>query len=276
MQGIESSFATCSGITLHYYRRPGRGKRVLLIHGVSDDGSCWMPFLPSLPRDWDVLMPDLRGHGLSDAPDPKGAGGTWTAASMADEMTELCGKSKFTSPAIAGCSLGGAVALLTAALHPELPTALFLEDPVPFWNAPEPLPPDAGAGLYAWLASLKRKTGSDLLKEAESNDPSWKKAEFGPWIDSKHRMSDRVIGMAVDARLFPRSLRSVIPGIRCPLFLITADRAKGALCSDEDIAALKVLAPNTASLRVRNAGHSVRRGAPREYRRAFLSFFSGA
>jgi pimeloyl-ACP methyl ester carboxylesterase len=272
MKRIESSFAPCSGITLHYYRRPGAGKRVLLIHGVSDDGSCWMPFLPSLPRDWDVLMPDLPGHGLSDAPDP---GGAWTAASMAGEIAELCEKSEFASPAIAGCSFGGAIALLVAALHPALPTALFLEDPVPFWNAPDPLPPDAGAGLSAWLGSLKRKTGSDLLKEAESNDPPWRKAEFGPWIDSKHRMSDRVIAIATDPRLFPRDLRTSIPGIRCPLFLITADTAKGALCSDEDIAALKALAPRTESLRVQNAGHCVRRGAPSEYRKVFLSFFGG-
>jgi N-formylmaleamate deformylase len=276
MRRIESAFFPIASHRIHYYRRPGRGKRLLLIHGVSDDGSCWIPFLPSLPRDWDVLMPDLRGHGLSDAPDPEGPGGAWTAAFLAGEITELCEKTSFSSPLIAGSSFGGSIALLIAALHPELPTAVFLEDPVPFWNAPDPLPPDAGTGLSAWLGSLKRKTGSDLLKEAESNDPPWKKAEFGPWIDSKHRMSDRVIGLATDPGLFPRTLRTVIPGVRCRIFLLTADRAKGALCSDEDIAALKALAPRTESLRVRNAGHCVRRGAPREFRRAFLSFFGGA
>ena len=265
----------CSGTNIHYYRRRGvkddsaRAQSLVLIHGISDDGYCWTPFLASLDPAWDVVMPDLRGHGLSEDPD---AG--WNISVIADETAELVRELGLQSPLAAGASLGGAVLLALAARNPNLPAAVFLEDPVPFWNAPDPLPQDAGRGLRDWLTGLKRKTYSDLEKEAAA--ASWAAEERGPWIDSKHRMSPKVIPMATAKDFAPRELKSLIGGVSCPVFLMSGEIQRGAICTDEDVAALRRYVPQVKFARLPGVGHSVRRENPADYTRALLSFFRQA
>ncbi|HVK02732.1 MAG TPA: alpha/beta fold hydrolase, partial [Armatimonadaceae bacterium] len=57
------------GLRFHYARTGGGGPPVVLAHGFSDDGSCWTPVARALAPEYDVVMVDARGHGLSDAPE---------------------------------------------------------------------------------------------------------------------------------------------------------------------------------------------------------------
>src|SRR5690348_9725315 len=52
-----------------YVRVGGRGPAVVLLHGFADTGDMWAPVAASLIRDHTVIVPDLRGMGLSDHPD---------------------------------------------------------------------------------------------------------------------------------------------------------------------------------------------------------------
>ena len=56
-----------NGVRLHYYRT-GHGDKpaLVLVHGFSDNGLCWTPVARDLEADYDVIMPDMRGHGLSE------------------------------------------------------------------------------------------------------------------------------------------------------------------------------------------------------------------
>ena len=54
------------GVRLHYYRTGHGDKRPLvLVHGFSDNGLCWSRTAHDLEAEYDVVMPDMRGHGLS-------------------------------------------------------------------------------------------------------------------------------------------------------------------------------------------------------------------
>jgi N-formylmaleamate deformylase len=272
MENIESAFVKCNGTSIHYYRRRALAldsaivRSQVLIHGISDDGFCWSPFLSSMNPAWDVVMPDLRGHGLSEDPDEG-----WNIIDIAAEITGLVQELGMIKPFMAGASLGGAVVLALAAENPGVPAAIFLEDPVPFWNAPNPLPEDVGRGLRSWLSGLKRKTYSDLKKDVES--ASWSPEEHDPWIDSKHRMSAKAIQLAINKNFASSRLASLLGRIRCPVFIISGEISRGALCRDDDIAALKKVVPQLQFLRVRAAGHNVRRENPITYADAFMSFF---
>jgi pimeloyl-ACP methyl ester carboxylesterase len=57
-----------NGIRMHYYRTGGDKPQVVLAHGFSDSGLCWTPVARELEADYDVIMIDARGHGLSEAP----------------------------------------------------------------------------------------------------------------------------------------------------------------------------------------------------------------
>src|SRR5262245_56937263 len=57
-----------TGGTLHV-RVGGSGPAVLLLHGFGDTGDMWQPLAEILVKDRTVIVPDLRGMGLSSHPE---------------------------------------------------------------------------------------------------------------------------------------------------------------------------------------------------------------
>src|ERR1700730_769764 len=72
VQGFPASFRTqdvqTNGATIHV-RVGGQGPAVVLLHGFGDTGDMWAPLAADLARDHTVVVPDLRGLGLSAHPD---------------------------------------------------------------------------------------------------------------------------------------------------------------------------------------------------------------
>ncbi len=52
-----------------YVRVGGHGSAVVLLHGFADTGDMWAPLAAVLVKDHTVIVPDLRGMGLSAHPD---------------------------------------------------------------------------------------------------------------------------------------------------------------------------------------------------------------
>jgi len=63
---VERDIAT-NGTTLHV-RVGGKGPAVVLLHGYGETGDMWAPLAADLMRDHTVVVPDLRGLGLSARP----------------------------------------------------------------------------------------------------------------------------------------------------------------------------------------------------------------
>jgi pimeloyl-ACP methyl ester carboxylesterase len=57
-----------NGTTL-YVRVGGHGPAVVMLHGFGDSGDMWAPVAKVLVKDHTVIVPDLRGMGLSAHPD---------------------------------------------------------------------------------------------------------------------------------------------------------------------------------------------------------------
>src|SRR6188472_3312236 len=56
-----------NGATIHV-RSGGTGPTVVLLHGYGETGDMWVPLAADLARDHTVIVPDLRGLGLSSKP----------------------------------------------------------------------------------------------------------------------------------------------------------------------------------------------------------------
>jgi len=101
-------------------KNTGKRETLLLIHGSGGDGSVWGYQLSGLRDRFDLVIPDLPGHGRS-------AGDCFDAVHLyADWIRDLAtvlGRSAFF---LAGHSLGGAVALAFAAACPEKTRGLVL------------------------------------------------------------------------------------------------------------------------------------------------------
>ena len=106
-------YAEVNGINL-YYEIHGAGRPLILLHGGLGSGEMFGPVLPVLAERHQVITPDLQGHGRTadiDRPiDPR---------LMADDIAALIDHLALASPDVVGYSLGGGVAMHTAARHPN-------------------------------------------------------------------------------------------------------------------------------------------------------------
>jgi pimeloyl-ACP methyl ester carboxylesterase len=105
-------YADVNGLNL-YYETHGEGRPLVLLHGGLGSGEMFGPIIPALAARHQVIVPDLQGHGRTadiDRPlDPR---------LMADDIAALIDHLGLEDPDVVGWSLGGMVALLTAAKYP--------------------------------------------------------------------------------------------------------------------------------------------------------------
>ena len=268
MASWQSGDVEANGIRLHYTRTGGAKPPIVLAHGFSDDGLCWTPVAQALAADYDVIMVDARGHGLSDAP-ADGYGLAEHAADLAGVTAAL----GLRRPAVLGHSMGAGTALVLAGMYPDLPSAILLEDPPAWWAPTLELPAvaeDRVAQRRRWIDELKGKTREELIAAQRAQQPGWSEAELGPWADAKLRFNLHAMNLDPNASLdWPSTLRR----ISCPALLIAADPALGAIITDESAASLRSLVPQLRVTRIAVAGHNIRRDQFDRYMevvRAFL------
>ena len=109
------AYATVDGLQIHYIRT-GHGHKppLVLLHGFSDNGLCWLPVARELEAQYDVIMPDARGHGLSARVQPNKP--IDNAADAAGLITAL----GLQQPIVGGHSMGGLTATELGGRYPDL------------------------------------------------------------------------------------------------------------------------------------------------------------
>src|SRR5438128_647343 len=65
--GFKTQEIATNGVTIHV-RVGGKGPAVVLLHGYGETGDMWEPLAENLAKDHTVVVPDLRGLGLSSKP----------------------------------------------------------------------------------------------------------------------------------------------------------------------------------------------------------------
>jgi pimeloyl-ACP methyl ester carboxylesterase len=66
--GFRTQDIKTDGATIHV-RVGGKGPAVVMLHGFGDTGDMWAPLAAALANDHTIIVPDLRGMGLSSYPD---------------------------------------------------------------------------------------------------------------------------------------------------------------------------------------------------------------
>nr|WP_245515019.1 alpha/beta hydrolase [Jiella endophytica] len=130
VQPFPGSFTTSdiatNGTSLHV-RIGGEGPAVVLLHGYGETGDMWAPLAADLAKDHKVIVPDLRGLGLSQRPE-----GGYDKKTQGQDIAGLLDALDVGQVEVVAHDIGNMVAYAFAAEHRDRVTKLVLMDaPLP-------------------------------------------------------------------------------------------------------------------------------------------------
>jgi pimeloyl-ACP methyl ester carboxylesterase len=130
VQSFPASFRTqdvqTAGAVMHV-RVGGQGPAVVLLHGFGDTGDMWARLAADLARDHTVVVPDLRGMGLSSHPE-----GGYDKRTQAADIRSVLTQLGLDRAVIVGHDIGTMVAYAYASRYPDKTEKLVVMDaPVP-------------------------------------------------------------------------------------------------------------------------------------------------
>lgn len=250
MPNWSSDFVTTNEIRIHYHRTGGNKPPLVLAHGLTDTGLCWIRVAQVLEQDYDVIMVDARGHGYSDAPQTG-----YSPLDHAADLAGLVGALGLEKPALMGHSMGADNVAALTANYPDLAGYIILEDPP--WEVDSDSIPPAEIRKEWWqqLADYKSMTREELSARRKLESPTWNDVEFDPWSEAKMLVNPNVLQFIGS----PRNWRDTVPQITCPALLVTADPEAEAIVTPEIARSVAETNPNIQIIRLNGAGHNIRR-----------------
>jgi len=210
-------YFTHAGHRLHYVAL-GEGRPVALVHGFTNAGLAWMHQMAALAfSGYQVIVPDLRGHGLSGPATNK-----TTVADLGGDLMALLDHLKIERVAVCGLSLGGMVAQQAALDHASRVDAIVVANSRATFSTPE-----LYAAVEGWTelflqpqGPLKRfqATWPNMLAEAFRGSGAGK-ATFENWCRLAARADgSSLINVARGMREF--DVRGRLGEIRQPALVI--------------------------------------------------------
>ncbi|MBE0699187.1 MAG: alpha/beta hydrolase [Anaerolineaceae bacterium] len=266
----EPNSIIANGASFNYYRTSGTkdsGKPILVLqHGFSDNGLCWGPVAQELAEDYDVILPDARGHGLS----ARVARGE--SIDQAADLAALMHALGVKKALVAGHSMGAQIAAALGARFPERVTGLVLEDPP--WFLPPPAAQQAPRGsmeespMGQWMIGLKDKSLEQIMLECREEHPTWPDGYVRAWCQGKKELDLNFL--AAGSRW--DGWQEHVPGIQCPTLLITADPGLGGIVTPEVERMVKEMNPKIRFVNFPGVGHHIRFAVHQAYMQAFTAF----
>jgi pimeloyl-ACP methyl ester carboxylesterase len=220
-----------------------------------------------LERDYDLIMYDARGHGLSEAPQEG-----YFYADMAADLAGLIQALDLEKPILIGHSMGAATTSVTAANYPHLVRCAILEDPP--WR-----PAHAQAAAEERAVMMKEWRDDIVVKKSQSREqvmalcradrPTWSEIEYGPWADAKLQVSLNVFQLL---SIPPEPWTDIVRRITCPILLITADPELEAIVTPEIAQEAASIWRHGTVAHIGGAGHNIRREQFEKYAQALKAF----
>lgn len=245
-------------LAVHRYGDPD-APTVVLLHGLTEAGTAWPDLVAHWGDAWNLLAPDLRGHGQS----PRFTEGELAHAPdvmLADVVQILDGQPDRV--VLIGHSLGGLLALRAAVARPDRVLALILEDPARPDGSRTP-DPRFVAETEQFLDSM-----SDLADQVRrmARDTSWSRAEIQAWADCKPLVDRAYVHRGL--YLGDDAWEQLFNVVKVPTLLLVPPASPMAPRTDalhNDLVRIVV---------VPGAGHCVRRDQPDLYHHVLDAFLA--
>jgi N-formylmaleamate deformylase len=248
-----------NGIYIHYTRTGGNKQPLMLLHGLMANGLCWTGLARILEKEFDVIMPDARGHGNSSAPDFG-----YRYEDLANDIVGLINALRLPPPILLGHSMGGMTAAVVASRKPNLLRGLVLADPT-F------LSPEVQREVYeSDVADQHRRmltmSFSEVVADARNRHPD-RPAETIE-LFARARLQTSMAAFKVLTPPYP-DYKMLVNAIDVPSLIVFGDKG---VVSSVDAEELQGLNPKLQAVLIREAGHSVHLDQPERFAAVVGSF----
>ncbi len=168
-------------IELAYTDFGGAGRTLLALHGSFGRGAIFARLAADLAGHARVIAPDQRGHGYSDRAE------TYTGADFVADAAALIRRLELEDVVVLGHSRGGITAYQLAARHPELVSALIIEDVGPVMRTPDIERPVLD--VHGWPATADTKDElAEAIRALGVPDPDYFTQSAVPTADGRWRL----------------------------------------------------------------------------------------
>jgi pimeloyl-ACP methyl ester carboxylesterase len=266
--GWTDGYVMANGIRIHYWRTGGNKPVMIMAHGSSDNGLCWTNLAKELVADYDIILSDARGHGLSDPPRRSDS-----ADAQAEDLAGLIRALKLEKPIMMGHSMGSSSVAWFAAKYPHIPGAVILEDPR-LIDRPSGDPRSSSNAATAAAQEKRRAeilarnnmTYEALVAQCLENSPQWGRSECEYWAPSKrlHHPDTAFVG-----RSGRPPMSELFAKITAPTLILKADAQGAERKKNEDVAELL---KNGKIVHIEGARHNVRRDQKARLLKALKAF----
>lgn len=214
-----ASFKTSDGCNiayqLHLSGKPG-APRLALIHSLALGGTIWDGVVQRLSDKVDVLTWDCRGHSASDR-----MPGPYTPQLFARDLSELMTHIGWESASVAGCSMGGCVALAFAGGYAARLEKLGLIDTTACYGpeAPKQWRERAATAREKGLASMSEFQGTRWFGDAfRQSNPQAVSRLMDIFVANDVNCYSATCEMLGDA-----DLRDLLPAIKAPTAVMVGE-----------------------------------------------------
>jgi pimeloyl-ACP methyl ester carboxylesterase len=240
----------------------GSGPPILLLHGLMGRATTWWAVSRWLVEFGHVVGLDARGHGRS------AAAGPWSTERMVADVADALRELRLGPATVIGHSMGGLHGWELAAAHPELVSALVVEDMAPDFRGRDVEPFAAWFGAqdttFETLAAVREAFG-------------WPRPSVGDYMaecvtetSDGYRLLARAADMVAIASEWSR--RQYWDGWRrvsCPALLLEAEES---ITPPGQLAQMAAEHPGARHVRVGGTGHLLHADAPTAYRELVTDF----
>ena len=241
----------------------GEGPDVILIPGLTAGRGVWNSTVGAVGGYRYHLV---QVAGFAGEPARGNAEGA-VVAPLADEIARYIRDRGLRRPAIVGHSMGGTIAMMIGARHPDLAGKIMVVDMLP-----QP------AGLFGGSAEDLGPLASSLRRTLSG--PSGRRllgslmTAFSPPDSANSRSDPDVVARAMD-ELAGMDLTPQLARIRAPLTIVYAapdERAAGAI--DGEFASAFAAAAGARLVRIDDSGHMIMLDQPRRFQLALREFLT--
>lgn len=232
-----------------FFERVGSGYPLILLHGGVGTHKHWDQHVTFLSSNFDLIIPDLRGHGRSTNPST-----SLDYQTLADDIAQLIHSLNLNQPFVCGWSDGGQIGLELAIRYRDLVKAFVL-----------------GAIVFDQIEESRSSLAKFGIKGPGIVNIEKIKSSFPDWLDMVHQNHQQYENHWIDLLHQISYLwyteydysNALLNQVDCPVLLVIGDHDQ--FVPLYHIVDLSQLLPNAELAVITNGSHQVDREKPGEF-----------